>query len=66
MTVGESVDIDNPENLLATMLDAASFMWHAPAYDIFSVAVTAVDVYGVESKPVTVQLRNRLPLRNER
>ena len=52
---GESVDTDNPENLLATMLDTTSFLWNCPASDIYTVAVTAVDAYGIESSPVQVQ-----------
>ena len=50
--VGDSVDVVNPENLLATMLDASSFVWHRPMSENLSVAVTAVDAYGVESEPV--------------
>ncbi len=50
--VGDSVDVGNPENLLATMLDTVSFVWHRPMSENLSVAVTAVDAYGVESEPV--------------
>lgn len=63
---GESVDVDNPENLLATMLDTTSFMWYCPPADTYTVAVTAVDAYGVESKPVRVQVYNRLPIKQKK
>lgn len=52
--VGDSVDVANPENLLACMLSATSFEWHSMASQSYSFAVTAVDAYGVESEPVRV------------
>ncbi len=49
---GESVDINNPENLLAYMLARTAFEWYPSLQRTFTVAVTAVDAYGVESEPV--------------
>ena len=51
---GDGVDTSNPENLLASMLCDTSFVWHRSIADTISVAVTAVDAYGVESAPVEV------------
>lgn len=51
---GDGVDTSNPENLLASMLSDTSFVWHRSVADTISVAVTAVDAYGVESVPVEV------------
>lgn len=49
---GDTLDIGNPGNLLACMLDSTSFVWHRTITGTFSFAVTAVDAYGVESEPV--------------
>ena len=54
--VGDTVDIENPENLLACMLDTTSHVWYRPFDETLSVAVTAVDAYGVESEPVRAVL----------
>lgn len=48
---GSDADISNPCNLLACMLDSASFVWHRSVADTLSFAVTTVDAYGVESLP---------------
>lgn len=50
--VGDSVNVDNPENLLACMLAGTSYTWYRTMADTITVAVTAVDAYGVESEPV--------------
>ena len=52
--VGDSVDVANPENLLASMLSTTSFEWYCPTSQNRSFAVTSVDAYGVESEPVRV------------
>ena len=54
---GDSIDVSNPENLLAGMLDATSFVWYRSKSETLSFAVTAVDAYGVESEPVTAMLK---------
>lgn len=54
--VGDSVDVNNPENLIASMLDTTSFVWYRSVTDTLSVAVTAVDAYGVESNPIRKKL----------
>lgn len=51
---GDSVDVSNPENLLVSMLDTTSFIWHCGIAESFSFAVTAVDAYGAESAPAVV------------
>lgn len=51
---GASVDVSNPENLLACLVDTTSFVWHNPVDGMCSFAVTTVDAYGVESEPVKV------------
>lgn len=50
---GGNVDISNSANLIACMLDTTSFVWHRKLSGPISVAVTAVDAYGVESEPAT-------------
>ena len=54
---GASIDVSNPENLLAGMLDATSFVWYRSKSETLSFAVTAVDAYGVESEPVMAMLK---------
>lgn len=51
---GDSVDVANPENLLACLLAETSYVWHHSSAGTFAFAVTAVDAYGVESNPVKV------------
>ena len=53
---GDTVDVNNPENLLASMLGTTSFTWYRPMGTTLSVAVTAVGAYGVESEPVRAVL----------
>ena len=60
-SVGDNVDIDNPENLLACNVDATTFVWYRLKCDTLSFAVTAVDAYGVESEPARVQFYSRQP-----
>ena len=60
-SAGDDVDIDNPENLLASNVDATNFVWYRLKTDTLTFAVTAVDAYGVESEPVRAQLFCRQP-----
>ena len=55
-SAGDSVDIANPENLLACMLADTTFVWHRPKAVSLAFAVTSVDAYGVESEPVMSSL----------
>lgn len=48
------VDIDNIGNLLSSALDMTSFRWDCSTRSVMSVAVTAVNAYGIESEPAVV------------
>lgn len=48
------VDIDNIGNLLSSALDMTSFRWDCSTRSVISVAVTAVNAYGIESEPAVV------------
>lgn len=56
VSTGDSVDISNPENLLACMLETNTFVWYHAVTESLTFAVTAVDAYGVESEPIEVRL----------
>ena len=64
--VGDFVDVNNPENLIGCMLDTTSFTWCRSVADTLSVAVTAVDAYGVESEPARVLHCRRKPYINSK
>lgn len=49
---GDSVDTDDPKNLLSVMQDSAVCEWRCRKAPQITFAVTAVDAYGVESEPV--------------
>lgn len=53
-SLSDTVDIDNVDNLLASMLPTTSFEWLCRTQRPMSVAVTAVDAYGRESAPVAL------------
>ncbi|MBR5455381.1 MAG: family 10 glycosylhydrolase [Bacteroidaceae bacterium] len=48
------VDIDNIGNLLSSAVDTTSFRWDCSTRSVMSVAVTAVNAYGIESEPAVV------------
>lgn len=48
------VDIDNIGNLLSSAVDTTSFRWNCSTRSVMSVAVTAVNAYGIESEPAVV------------
>lgn len=48
------VDIDNIGNLLSSAVDTTSFRWNCSTRSVMSVAVTAVNAYGIESQPAVV------------
>lgn len=47
-------NISDAANLVAIEHDGTSFTWHCRTYEPITVAVTAVDAYGVESEPAVV------------
>ncbi len=53
---GNSVDVNDTGNLLASSLSDTIFNWKCRAFRALTLAVTAVDVYGRESAPSYVTL----------
>ena len=53
-SLGNSVDIENIDNLLASSLATTSFVWRCRTFSPLTLAVTAVDAYGRESAPAVV------------
>ena len=53
-SLGDSVDVGNINNLLASGLTDCSFVWHCRSFKALAMAVTAVDAYGRESGPLSV------------
>jgi hypothetical protein len=49
--VGDTVDVGNIDNLVATGLQCTAFRWDCRSVNNISMAVTAVDACGVESEP---------------
>ena len=49
--LGDTVDIGNIDNLVATGLNETTFRWQCRSNRDFAIAVTAVDACGVESEP---------------
>lgn len=54
--VGDSVDVGNIDNLVAAELTDTLFRWQCRTNKDISLAVTAVDACGVESKPSFIEL----------
>ena len=54
--VGDSVDVGNIDNLVAAELADTLFRWQCRTNKDISLAVTAVDACGVESKPSFIEL----------
>ncbi len=54
--VGDSVDVGNIDNLVAVELADTLFRWQCRTSRNVSLAVTAVDACGVESKPAFIEL----------
>lgn len=54
--VGDSVDVGNIDNLVAAELTDTLFHWQCRTNKDVSLAVTAVDACGVESKPSFIEL----------
>ena len=50
----DTVDITSIDNLLASSLDSLSYSWQCRTSHPMSVAVTAVNAFGIESAPVVV------------
>ena len=53
--VGDTVDVGNIDNLVATALSGSAFRWSCRTINDISIAVTAVDACGVESEPAFVR-----------
>lgn len=53
--IGDTVDVGNIDNLVATGLSATAFRWDCRSVNNISMAVTAVDACGVESEPAFVR-----------
>lgn len=53
-TVGKTVDISSLDNIVAAELTDTVFSWRCRSLDDITLAVTAVDACGVESKPAFV------------
>lgn len=53
-TLGDSIDIGNIKNLVASQITGNSFRWSCRTFHAISIAVTAVDAYGRESIPAIV------------
>lgn len=62
VAVGDTVDIDDVDNLLCDNLQGDSFVWACRTTSALSFALTAVDAYGRES----VAARLHIPARNPR
>ena len=54
--VGDSVDVGNIDNLVAAEMTDTLFRWQCRTNKDISLAVTAVDACGVESKPSFIEL----------
>ena len=57
-TLGDSIDIGNIKNLVASQITGNSFRWSCRTFHAISIAVTAVDAYGRESDPAIVTSGN--------
>ena len=57
-TLGDSIDIGNIKNLVASQITDNSFRWSCRTFHAISIAVTAVDAYGRESDPAIVTSGN--------
>lgn len=49
--LGDSVDTDNPQNIVAVSVADTCFRWNCRTRAPFALAVTAVNAYGIESEP---------------
>lgn len=57
-TLGDSIDIGNIKNLVASQITGNSFRWDCRTFHAISIAVTSVDAYGRESIPAIVTSGN--------
>ena len=59
MALDSAVDISDVRNLVSVEQCETSFIWRCRTYSPVTVAVTAVDAYGVESEPMVVVFEER-------
>ena len=59
MALDSTVDISDVGNLVSVEQRDTAFTWHCRTYSSVTVAVTAVDAYGVESEPMVVVFEER-------
>lgn len=55
-SLGDTVNVDDIDNLLFSGLDSLSYRWDCRTLDGVAIAVTAVNAYGVESNPARLLL----------
>ena len=53
--IGDTVDVDNIDNLVAARLSDTAFRWACRSINTITMAVTAVDACGVESEPTFIR-----------